>query len=83
MKDFVFDSARGRRFYSELYSLFGDNGMKFDFDIFDCHCQAIFEEYFTLSNDLILALFKIAYRFDLLVEIRADNNCVIVEFHKN
>ncbi len=83
MLHFIKNSALGKRFYAELYCMFRNNGLRNNLDIFDDYLQVIFEEYFSLSNDLIMALCKIAYKFDLLIEFRADNNCVIVEFHKN
>jgi hypothetical protein len=83
MKDFVYNTTLGRMFFAEFGNFVHSNGINGRSDFYDDVFMVMFEEYFTLSNDLIMALCKIAYRFDLLVEFRADNNSVVVEFSKN
>lgn len=78
----MYQTSKGIRFHAELFQLLRDNNLMFDFDIFDEYCNIVFEEDAILNNDVILSLFSITCRFDLLVEARADSNCIVFEFHK-
>lgn len=79
----MFNQAKGVRFHAELFSLLRDNNLVFDFDVFDEYSRVIFDECSILTNDVLSKLFNIAYRFDLLVEITADNNSIVVNFYLN
>lgn len=83
MKNFVFNTALGKRFFAEFINFVQSNGFDCCYDYYDSIFIVTFEEYLSLSNDALCQLNFLAYRFDLLLEFRAESDCLIVEFSLN
>lgn len=80
MKNFIYNTTLGKCFFVDFGNFIQSNGFNGKSDICDDVFMVIFEEYLSLSNEELSQLASIAYDYDLLMEFRADNNCLIVEF---
>lgn len=82
MKDFVFNTALGRRFFAEFCTFAALGNIKGKGDFYEDVYMVMFEENLSLSVDNVKQLIEIAYRYNLNLEFRAESDSLIVEFCK-
>lgn len=80
MKDFILNTAKGKRFFTEINGFFIGNNIPADIDIYEYALQVAFDDYFEVDNDLLCAMMSFARRFDMLINIYADFNGIIIKF---
>lgn len=83
MKNFVYNTSLGKMFFAEFGNFIQSNGFNGKSDFYDDVFMVMFEEHLSLSNEELSQLNTIAYRYDLLIEFRAESDCLIVEFSIN
>lgn len=83
MKNFVYNTSLGKAFFAEFCNFVKLNGLNGRSDFYDDVFMMMFDVYLSLSNEHISQLNLIAYRYDLLMEFRAESDCLIVEFSLN
>lgn len=80
MKDFIFNTAKGKRFFVEINSFFVGNNIPADIDVYEYALIIRLEQDFIVDNDLLCAMMSFARRYDMLINIYADFNGIVIKF---
>lgn len=80
MKYFIFNTAKGKRFYTEVYGFIVGNSIPANIEIFQSFLQVKFERNFMVDNDILCAIMNFARRYDMLIEMYACCDCILMHF---
>ena len=83
MKEFIYNTSVGKMFFAEFGNFIQSNCINGTSHFYEDVFMVMFEEYFVLSDEDIKQLSLIAYNYDLILNFRAESNCLIVEFSLN
>lgn len=82
MKDFIFNTAMGRRFESEILSLAKNKGLVINHDIYEDYFVIIFEQYLELQRNDLISFIVLSEKYDLDLSMRAEYDSLIFEYRK-
>lgn len=83
MKDFILNTAKGKRFFMEIYGFVVGNNIPASVDFYTTFLRVEFKQDFVVDNDTLCAMMNFARRYDMLLNISASCYCLNFDFSQD
>lgn len=80
MKDFILNTAKGKRFFTEIYGFVVGNNIPASIDFYTSFLRVEFKQNFVVDNDVMCAMMNFARRYDMLINISACCDYLNIDF---